>query len=344
MPAKNPDKRTAKRLEKLEREKQAKKVKICQYRMKGLSYRDIGRKVGMSHQAVSDICRKLLKVVKPARKIVKRGPRGGKITVTEKEKLEFRKGFKKLLPSEKPGPKPGNTPKCDEIEATVVKVRKKYNFLGAEKIGIIAGVDASAPTVRKTLNRCGYGNITEKKGQARKRFCSPYPNHMWQIDYVDLGAGTHLLSVLDDHSRKILSKNLRHTFTTDDVLEIMAETIGKYGKPEIILSDHGCQWYSVLGGDARFDSFCEEQGIKHYMGGIRKPTTQGKVERWHGTIRRETDIDRTDDIEEKRAILYEYMDFYNSVRPHYAVGLRTPDEVYYKTDLPESDPVKLYLQ
>ena len=117
----------------------------------------------------------------------------------------------------------------------------------------------------------------------------------------------------------------------------------EHGTPKTILSDHGTQWYSTHGGDSRFDEFCDEYGIDHRMGGIRRPTTQGKVERWHGNIRRETDIDKADDIEEKRVILYDYMDFYNGIRPHHALGLRTPDEVYYKTDLPECDPMKLFV-
>lgn len=343
MTRKNPDKRTAKRLKKLEDERQAKKVKICQYRIKGESYRTIGARFGMSHQAIANICNLLLVVVKPARKVIRHGPRGGRIMTITKEEYGFKKGFKSLLASKRPGPRPGATPKCDEIEKVVVETRKKYGFLGAEKIGRIANVDASAPTVRKTLRRCGFDNITKKKGQARKRFCASFPNEMWQIDYVDLGAGTHLLSVIDDHSRKILSKNISYSWTTDDVLRIIKEAIMEHGTPKTILSDHGTQWYSTHGGNSRFDEFCDEYGIDHRMGGIRKPTTQGKVERWHGNIRHETDIDKTDDIEEKRVILYDYMDFYNGIRPHHALGLRTPDEVYYKTDLPESDPMKLFV-
>ena len=69
MTRKNPDKRTAKRLKKLEDERQAKKVKICQYRIKGESYRAIGARFGMSHQAIANICNLLLVVVKSARKV-----------------------------------------------------------------------------------------------------------------------------------------------------------------------------------------------------------------------------------------------------------------------------------
>jgi putative transposase len=343
MTRKNPDKRTAKRLQKLEDEKQALKVKICQFRIEGMSLRDIASKVGLSHQAVYNICDLLLSIKTPARMIAVRGPRGGKRLRRVGPVRAFKEGYRSLLPSKRPGPRPGRTPKCDEIEDMVVNVRKRYDFLGAEKIGVIAGVSASAPTVRKTLRRCGFGNITKKKGQPRKRFCAACPNDMWQIDYVDLGSGTHLLSVIDDHSRKILSKNLSHSCSTDDVLAIIGEAVRRHGAPKAILSDHGVQWYSTRGGDSRFDEFCAEMGIKHYMGGICRPTTQGKVERWHGSIRRETGIDSIDDIEEKRSILYDYIDFYNRIRPHYGVGLRTPDAVFDKTAVPEPDPIALYV-
>jgi putative transposase len=343
MTKKNPDKRTAKQIQKVEQGKQARKVKICQYRIEGMTFRGISEISGMSHQAVADICRKLLEIKIPARKIAVRGPRGGKTYRKIKPVYGFKEGYRALLRSQKPGPAPGSTPKCDEIEERVVAIRKEYGFLGAAKIGVIAGVDASAPTVRKTLKRCGFENITKKKGQARKRFCSRHPNEMWQIDYVDMGAGTHLLSVIDDHSRKILSKNLRYSWSTDDVLEIVMSAIEEHGKPDKILSDHGSQWYSTAGGESRFDMFCAELGIRHYMGGIRKPTTTGKVERWHGTLRRETGIDLTNDIEEKRGILYGFIDFYNGIRPHYGIGLRTPDQVYDKTLLPECNPMLLFV-
>ena len=339
MTKRSPDCRTAKKLKKIEDERQAIKVKICQLRIEGHSLRDIGKRFGFSHQRVKDICDVLLEVETPARHRIFKGPRGGVRKQYIPPKYRFKAGFKSLLPTKKRGPAPGNTPVCDRIESVVVAMREKHPQIGAEKIGIMAKAEASAPTVRKALQRRGFPNIKQHKAKPLKRFCKPCSNDMWQIDYVDLGDNTHLLSVIDDHSRKILSKNLRRTMLTDDVLEILEETFEEYGVPRAILSDHGTQWYATRGGDSRFDEFCKTFDIVHLMGGVRKPTTQGKVERWHGNIRTETDIDNIHDFEEKKAALFRYIDFYNSVRPHYALGLQTPDRIYSKTSFPASDPL-----
>jgi len=70
--------------------------------------------------------------------------------------------------------------------------------------------------------------------------------------------------------------------------------------------------------------------IEHIMGGIRKPTTQGKVERWHGSLRFECRLPP----EGSSAVMYtaavrRHVVFHNSLRPHWALGLKTPDSAYY---------------
>ena len=313
MPRKNPDKREAKRLEKLEVAKQSLRWRAAEMVRNGLSLRKAGEILGMSHQFVKNWVDRLLE-----KKHV------GKRTV-----YTLNRGARELIVTQRPGPEPGRDHVCDEILAQAVAVRERYPFLGAEKIKVMSGAEASAPTVRKALAKAGYGPVTIKKGKAYKTFCARCPNEMWQIDYVSLD-GDNLLSVIDDHSRKILSVNLRETATTDDVLEIIAAAIETYGAPKRILSDHGTQWYATRGGDARFDIFCREHGIEHIMGQINKPTTTGKVERWHGTIRREAGLPADGDIEAKKDALGEFIEFYNTQRPHYALDLRTPDEIYYK--------------
>ena len=72
--------------------------------------------------------------------------------------------------------------------------------------------------------------------------------------------------------------------TSENVIDLVKRTIRKYGKPLQILTDHGSQFYnsrSKLQSD--FDSFCKEHDIQHIMGSIGKPTTLGKIERWHRT-------------------------------------------------------------
>ena len=64
------------------------------------------------------------------------------------------------------------------------------------------------------------------------------------------------------------------------------------------------------------------------MGRVRAPTTQGKVERWHGSIRREAGLPETAYTEEYLALMERYVRFYNEERPHWALNLETPWKVF----------------
>lgn len=322
MTRKTPDMREAKRLKKIEDEKQSKRMKAAYMVMDGHSYREVAKCLHVSHQTVSNWAHRYLKK---------------KVTVINgKKKVTYtmRESVKELIKSRKPGPKPGNHPVADAIREKVVHTKKKYPRLGAEKIRTIAKVEASAPTVRKVLYEAGFEPVTIKKGKAYKSFERPYSNDLWQIDYVVIGKDritgqdVEFLSVIDDHSRKILSVNSATHATTDDVLNIMRECVETYGVPRQILSDHGTQWYATRGGDARFDEWCKNNGIEHIMGGIRKPTTTGKVERWHGTIRREAGLPERGSVEEYRDLIENFVFYYNYERPHYANGLTTPAMAY----------------
>lgn len=65
------------------------------------------------------------------------------------------------------------------------------------------------------------------------------------------------------------------------------------------------------------------------MGAIGKPTTQSKVERWHRSLRTEADLPENGTLEEVAAAVEDHIRFYNRERPHYALGLKTPDEAYF---------------
>lgn len=124
------------------------------------------------------------------------------------------------------------------------------------------------------------------------------------------------ISILDDHSRYLVGcKIYDHVPSKDDIIDLLEEAIANYGKPEQILTDHGTQFYANKKnglGVSTFDLWCYENGIRHILAGVRKPTTNGKVERWHRTMDDEflkyTDPSR---VKEK---LKEFLDWYNNER------------------------------
>jgi len=103
-----------------------------------------------------------------------------------------------------------------------------------------------------------------------------------------------------------------------------------FGPPRQILSDHGTQWCTAKGGVSRFDrEFCMKYGIGHIMGQVRKPTTQGKIERWHGTIKTEAHLPpKGSPLEEYEKAIQAYVEYYNFERPHRGIGMQIPFDVY----------------
>lgn len=328
MTKRSPDKREQNRLKKIEDAKQKKRYLAAEYVSNGMSYRQAAEKVGRSHQFVKYWAHRLLEMDK-----------SNLNHKSKKPKYRFKKGYRKLLATRKTGPQPGLCPKVDEILDTVVTQAKKpfCEGLGAAKIQVLSGVNASAPTVRKALRKGGITVKERKVSSHRKRFCRPRGNHQWNIDFVEIGVDritgkkVESLSVTDDHSRMSFSSDATIVASTDHVIEVLETLIDRYGCPAVINSDHGTQWYSVSGGESRFDAWCESKGIEHRLAPIRTPEENGKVERYHGNLRVEANLPPKASVEEYSNLLTEYRDFYNNVRPHWSLGLRTPCEVYYKT-------------
>jgi len=89
----------------------------------------------------------------------------------------------------------------------------------------------------------------------------------------------------------------------ENVINLLDQAIDEYSKPREILTDHGTQFWSVRRGESKFDQYCQQRGIKHILGGIGKPTTQGKIERWF----------RTYDLEHDRFSLHRKFIHYGNV-------------------------------
>jgi hypothetical protein len=106
--------------------------------------------------------------------------------------------------------------------------------------------------------------------------------------------------------------------------------MGAHGVPSQILTDNGKVFTARFGpgpGPVLFDKICNDNDIKHLLTAPRSPTTTGKVERWHKTMRREFLDGRVfDSIEHAQAELDAWVHHYNHVRPHQSIGGLAPIE------------------
>jgi Integrase core domain len=81
-----------------------------------------------------------------------------------------------------------------------------------------------------------------------------------------------------------------------------------------------------------FDRICRQQGITHLCTGVRCPTTTGKIERFHKTLRAELFTGRRfQSLAEAQQVLDDWVDSYNTARPHEALGMATPAERFSAT-------------
>ncbi|MGH2652447.1 MAG: integrase core domain-containing protein, partial [Actinomycetota bacterium] len=118
--------------------------------------------------------------------------------------------------------------------------------------------------------------------------------------------------------------------TARRVCAAFAEALRRYGVPEEVLTDNGKVFTARFGhraAETLFDRICRENGITHRLTAVRSPTTTGKMERFHKTLRRELFAKRSfSTIEEAQQALDAFVEDYNALRPHQSLGERTPAE------------------
>lgn len=133
--------------------------------------------------------------------------------------------------------------------------------------------------------------------------------------------------VLDDASRKMLiAKEFDNSFGsyTIDLLKQAYEDNLKWAPIQQVITDHGAQFYankkdSDGKGEAEFQKFCKEMGIKHLLCKIKHPQTNGKIEKWNHTYELHRHIFKT---------MEEFVDWYNN-RPHGSLDMKTPNQAFW---------------
>jgi putative transposase len=145
----------------------------------------------------------------------------------------------------------------------------------------------------------------------------PKPNALWHTDWTECPfTGKYLIAFIDDHSRYLVHAEYFNNATTDNTLLAFAAAIKRYGVPEHILTDNGTQFH-IHGA---FEEFCNAKGIKHILGRVHHPQTNGKIERWFGTYKME--------FQPQRWTLMDFVKLYNEERLHQGIGYKVPLERY----------------
>jgi putative transposase len=152
------------------------------------------------------------------------------------------------------------------------------------------------------------------------------PNQVWcaDITYIPMARGfLYMVVIMDWYSRYVLSWRLSNTLDADFCVEALKEALQK-GRPDIFNTDQGAQFTSE-----EFTGILESKGVKISMDGRGSYSDNLFIERLWRTVKyEEVYLKSYRDGKEARDEIGEYFRFYNTTRPHQALGYRTPAELY----------------
>jgi transposase InsO family protein len=241
-----------------------------------------------------------------------------------------------------------------EVEAAVVELRRSRPYWGPRRLVFELAKRRVSPVpsesaVYRALLRAGLIDPTSRDRRSRKwkRWERGAPMELWQMDVVGgfpLADGTSAkaLTGIDDHSRMCVCARLMACERTRAVCDGLRAALAAYGPPEQILTDNG----KVFTGrffhppvEVLFDAICREQGIEHLLTQPRSPTTTGKIERFHRSMRAEllSNAAPFANLKAAQRALDEWVDDYNTNRPHQALKMATPAE-RFQAGAPASPP------
>ncbi len=169
------------------------------------------------------------------------------------------------------------------------------------------------------------------------RFEAAQPNETWQSDFTHWrlqdGTDVEILNWLDDHSRYLLSCTAHTPVTGDDVVQTFLATVDTHGIPASTLTDNGRVYTARHGGGRNaFEYVLPVLGVRQKNGSPNHPQTQGKIERFHQTLKRwlakQPAPATLPDLQQQ---LDRFRERYNHHRPHRALDGHTPAAAYHAT-------------
>lgn len=240
-----------------------------------------------------------------------------------------------------------------EVEQAILNVRKDNPGWGAA-------------TIRKVLENSGWenlpcirtvNNILSRNGcilpeESEKRhkfirFQKEHCNEMWQTDFkgdfaMNDGSRCYPLDIIDDCSRYLI-RIKPSTNTKNLVIPTFESAFYEYGMPLSVLSDNGGQFAGFKQGYTQFEKWLMCFDVLPIHCKVKHPQTQGKIERFHRTLNNELLKHQVfSDINDADAKMQQWRNKYNHIRPHEALNMLTPSDVYIKSNREYTGIIKPY--
>jgi len=201
-----------------------------------------------------------------------------------------------------------------------------------------AGFTVSEASVYRVMKRHGLNrSITLVGFPAGNEFRvkTTAPNQLWQSDasyFFVVGWGWYYsIEVLDDFSRLVLASDLKPDMTANSISDVVEQAVAFTGLRQVpvedrtkLLSDHGSGYLARI-----FEEYLRMLSIRHIYCAPHHPQTNGKIERFHETLKARMNLLVYTSPEELRRTMQAFIEYYNHRRYHEAIGNVTPADVYY---------------
>ena len=231
------------------------------------------------------------------------------------------------------------------LASRIVELRKQLEKdgpdAGAESIAAGLEREGVGPPANSAIHRIlvDAGLVRPEPGKRPKasytRFEASPPDELWQSDFthwpIATVPGAVVVSWLDDRSRSLLHARAFATVTMDDVQAAFLQACAEHGIPARTLTDNGTVYTTrpISATPGRFERTLALMGVRQSNGRPCHPQTQGKIERYHRTLKQWLSArPPASSIDELNEQLAEFRHVYNEERPHRALGRRTPGEAY----------------
>ena len=227
------------------------------------------------------------------------------------------------------------------VEVQLLEMRRARPYWGARRLALELARKGIQPApsksaVYRSLVRAGVLEPAQRlrRRETWKRWERAAPMELWQLDVVHgflLADGTSAkaLTGIDDHSRFCVSARLMAAERTQAVCDGFNSAMRSYGVPAQVLTDNGKVFtgrFAQPPVEVLFDRICRENGIDHILTQPASPTTTGKIERFHRTLRIEFNTRQVfRNLKTAQEALDEWVSYYNTERPHQAMGDVTPE-------------------
>src|SRR5438034_1333486 len=234
------------------------------------------------------------------------------------------------------------------VEVMVLEMRRSHLYWGARRIAYelarkhLEPAPSESAVYRCLVRAAVIDSMTRRRRRETwKRWERGAPMELWQLDVVHGfaladGPAAKALTGIDDHSRFCVSACLMPRELTQAVCDGFSSAMRIYGVPAQDVTDNGKVFtgrFAQPPVEVLFDRICRENGVDHILTAPRSPTTTGKIERFHRTLRDEFNTRQVfRNLKTAQEALDEWVSYYNTQRRHQSLGDMTPVSRFHGDD------------